>query len=366
MKKFGKNFIEKNWFMVGAIGFFIVGVAILFSSSPVFTGQVILENFTVFWNRVIGAMFIVMGLVAGVAFELNQEIKATKKKRGLENIVTDGRDAFGLNVELHTTFMRHGEKDKEGLLTETGAQQAQAYGASIKQADAIQAYSSVVERSIETTANAIAAARHTGDYGLGKSPAGRNIRLKKEISMPDIFDTKFGKELMKRYKQSPEDATNWYFAQGSKASRGGSLSATQLAEGFAYILKSNMGLSNKIYSNSKVNLINGTHQLLPECLLREVMIREVDGKKVVGFDKIEEIGGLLNYAEPVDFVLKRDDIGDYDMKVNFRGHTFDVDMNRLNKLADNYARRTGKEYLSDRNVKGKKNLKSYVEGRRAA
>ncbi|MBT4377113.1 hypothetical protein HOD29_07110 [archaeon] len=52
-------------------------------------------------------------------------------------------------------------------------------------------------------------------------------------------------------------------------------------------------------------------------------------KDKTGIGSINDIGGTLNFAEPVNFMLKKD--GTY--QVSFRDNIYDVDMDKLNELA---------------------------------
>ena len=311
---------KKLNFIIGGI-LFLIGIVILFSSLPVFTGHAILEYFSVLWNRIIGTMFIVMGLVVMSVAEINAAIKSSKN--------LEGKVGYGKNVEIDTIFIRHGEKDKEGQLTETGAKHARAYGEKLTPKDVIKGYGSSFQRAIDTTENIIESAPHNKKL---------KTRIKEELTLPR-FSKAFDKEYFKRKKVDENTATDWYLNMGDKRFDKESISPKEIAEGFAYMLNQNIKMSGKLYSGSKVDLIEGTHQVLPESLLKEVMIRYVRGEKVIGFDSIKEIGGALGYAEPVDFKIKRDKKGDYDVKLDFRGKEYEVDMNRLNQLANSYRKR---------------------------
>lgn len=96
-------------------------------------------------------------------------------------------------------------------------------------------------------------------------------------------------------------------------------------------------MADKLYSGSKIDLINGTHQGLPEALLKETLVRQVDDKKVVGFDRVSEIGGALGPAEGVDFIIRSDDTEAKTIQLQFRGQTFEIDMEKLYQLAESYA-----------------------------
>ena len=110
----------------------------------------------------------------------------------------------------------------------------------------------------------------------------------------------------------------------------------EIAEGFAYLLKNYEKMSKKLYSKSDVDIILCTHAMMPEFLLKEILIRKKAGKKIKGFESLKEIGGFLGEVEPIKFNIKRDEKGESDIGLYFRGKNYDIDMKRLNQLANNY------------------------------
>jgi len=79
-----------------------------------------------------------------------------------------------------------------------------------------------------------------------------------------------------------------------------------------------------------------THQGLPEALLKEVLVRQKDDQELIGFEKLEDIGGALKFTESMEFLIKIDEHGNKILKLNFRGQTYDIDMDKLNELAQSY------------------------------
>jgi len=82
-----------------------------------------------------------------------------------------------------------------------------------------------------------------------------------------------------------------------------------------------------------VDWMLGTQQGLPEALLKDVLLRTEDDKKISGFQNLAEIGGALRFAEMIDFEIKTDNDGNTVLKINFRGKNYDVDVNKLHQLA---------------------------------
>lgn len=236
---------------------------------------------------------------------------------------------FGNNVEVHVIFMRHGEKGEGGALTEKGKKQATEFGVNLEKRDAIKGYSSPIQRAIETVEQVIESAPH--DKKL-------NTRIRAEISIPPSSE-EFLKKFRELEKQAPDAAAEWYLSFGAERPDDETLSPHEVAESFAYVIKRYMRMADKLYSGSNIDLINATHQGLPEALLKEILIRKVGDKEVVGFEKLEDIGGALKFTEGVEFLIKTDEQGNKKSTVIFRGKEYDVDMAKLSDLAKTYEER---------------------------
>lgn len=236
-------------------------------------------------------------------------------------------EKFGRNVEIHAIFLRHGEKGEGGDLTEEGKKQAAELGGGLSGKDAIKAYSSPVQRALETVEQVIEAAPH--DKKL-------NTRVRAEIGIPPS-----SKEFLERFREleklGPDAAAEWYLSFGTEKPDLETPSPHEVAESFAYILTKYLRMADKLYSGSNIDLINGTHQGLPEALLKEVLIRRKDDQELVGFQKLEDIGGALKFTEDMEFLIKIDEQGNKVLKLNFRGQTYDIAMDKLTELAKSYA-----------------------------
>jgi len=312
--------MKKIWKIIGGV-FFITGLIILFSSFPNITGFVVLKDFSFLWRRILSAALIVVGLIAMSVEEVNAAIRSGG---GLEKKLGKGK-----NVEMHVIFVRHGKRNEEGTLTEEGLEQVKKYGKSLTYKDVIKGYSSPIQRALQTTESIVESAPHKKKL---------KTKIRKELSISG-FSENFNKVYLEHLKKGKNAPSDWYFGLGDKRFDKESPSYKEIAEGFAYLLQRSVKMSNRLYSGSKVDLINGTHGNLPECLLKEIMIRKVNGKKVRGFKSVREIGGTLEYSEPVDFEIKRDEKGEKYITLDFRGKEYDVDMKRLNQLADSYKRK---------------------------
>jgi len=324
-------------FILGVV-FCLAGVIMLFSSFVNITGFIVMENSSILVSRILSSAFLLIGMVFMLA------------SRSLEEEV-------GTDVELHTIFLRHGEKDKKGKLTKRGEEQAREYGRTLEKADVTKAYGSSASRASRTAALAVAnspdAKRHyTKTVGGKKIQVRRasklkDVRIRREVNMPGM-SKEFINDWVKHAERGGADAAaDWFYGLKGRYDKK-TATAKEVAQGFAYMVQRNIRLSGKVKHGYRANLLNGTHQTCPESLLKEVMIRDVGGRKIRGFKKIKEIGGALDYTEPIDFKITRDDKGKSQVYVEFRDHEYDVDMERLNELGDAYAERTGKKYMGEK------------------
>lgn len=287
--------------------------------------------------RIFGFIFLVLALLGFqshlTGFFIIESMKAFNPifiisfLLGISLIVVSGRNiSGGLESALDNdvvgviTFVRHGEKEKEApemgkKLTKKGREQARALGKRFKE---------------------IYEARNEGNLYLASSssPLDRVYETVKEIvgvepkyNKPIMKDKRlfgdFPDELLPKYEKivkekGEEFANDWYLS--SKYGEGS-------AKGIASFLESNENKFKELRGKGKkFHYIAGTHAGIPEALLKRVMINE---KGKLGFKKAREIGGTLEFAEPVNFLLKKD--GTY--QINFRDKIYDVDMKELHKLA---------------------------------
>lgn len=241
------------------------------------------------------------------------------------NFTPESREK-GLNIQMHVIFMRHGDKNENGELTDEGKIQSTEFGEKLENKDAIKVYSSPVKRVIETVEGVLEGAPH--DKKL-------KTRIRTEIGTPPS-SKEFIQKFKELEKQGADAAAEWYLNFGTERPDPETLSPHEVAESFAYTLSQYIKMTDRLYSDSNIDLINGTHQSLPEALLKEILIQQKDDKKIIGFDKLEDIGGALKFTESMEFLIKVDEKGNKTLKLNFRGQTYDLEMNKLNELAKSY------------------------------
>ncbi len=242
-------------------------------------------------------------------------------------------EKFGRDVEIHAIFMRHGEKNADGTLSDAGKEEAKDFGENLsdKDKDAIKGYSSYFPRVLETVNQVIESAPH-----------GKKLKTRIKTGLAPSSSQEFSKKFKEYEKLGPDAAAEWHFSFGNEKPDTGTMSPHEIAEYFAYLLTHYMKMSDRLYSGSNVDIINGTHQAMPEFLLKEVMIRKIDDKEIVGFEKLSDIGGSLKFTEGMEFVIATDNQGNKKLVLNFRGETYDIDTEKLYELSNSYAEKISK------------------------
>lgn len=268
------------------------------------TGYTVVEQQNILISTLFGLVFLFIGIFG---FVFSRKMKS----ESLEEKVKD----YGKNVEIDVTFIRHGEKSEKGRLTKRGKEQARKYGFGLRKKTAIKGYSSPFYRAIKTTENIINTAPH--DKKL-------KTRIRQDLGYPN-YSKKFMNRLVEKYEKGGDDLAFDWFSKTRKLGKK-DLTSKEAAQNLAYMLKNYENMSKRLYSGSDVDLILGTHAYLPESLL----------KQLLGFKSIKNIGGILNYAEPVEFKIKRDDKGKSHIGLYLRGKDYKVNMKKLNQLAGSY------------------------------
>jgi len=141
-------------------------------------------------------------------------------------------------------------------------------------------------------------------------------------------------EKQKRLREAGEKQTDYYLSFGDKRPEPKTYSPVETAASMAKMVDNYIKMSGKLKSGSKVDLINATHDFNVASFLKETLIREIDGKKVRGFEKIEEIGGGMEFNEGFELVINRKDKNNFFVKMLFRGREYEIDMPRINELVD--------------------------------
>jgi broad specificity phosphatase PhoE len=290
-------------------GIFLMVVGLIFGFSGNVTGFAVSENF------LLSTPFIEVIFVLGVLIFLS----GRNISGGLEKALND--DIIGV-----VTFVRHGEKEDQGpelekKLTPKGEEQARALGLSFKE---IYAKRNERDLYLASSSSPISRAYKTVKEIMGNEPRYNKPIVKDERLLGAVPEKAMKKYLSIFKKKGQQAADDWYL---------NSKYGEESAEGIASFLVENEGKFRKISEKGrKFHYIAGTHAGIAEALLQRVIIRE-DGK--VGIRHIADVGGTLDFAEPINFLFKRD--GTY--SVNFRDKVYDIDAGEMHKLAGVYQKK---------------------------
>lgn len=262
----------------------------------------------------------------------------------------------GRNVYICLKFIRHGERTKEGELTDYGRkitrEKATASGIKEEEFDAFKAIGSPagpkgprgMPRSLET------ADIYVEEIGGDKKFITRGKKIlsfESIVSKPPYNHTEiYNANLPKNFEQlsDEEKVIAARKAQAVTVDYLFSLKTPEaisyrkeIAGAFAYLVNKYKEMAGRLESGSRVLMPAGTHGPLPECFLQEALIRKTDdGQEIRGFKDIGEIGGPLDPSESFSLDIQTDENGEF---------------KRLNLTFDNPERPTAPEmYLNPDNL----------------
>jgi hypothetical protein len=254
----------------------------------------------------------------------------------------------GGNVTIHAVFTRHGEKEYSTItpdtgLTKEGKGKSFAAGAERKESDMVKPYSSRTERTKETSELEVEGSPtlNKGEY-RAREELGFPLDLKSEFSQKaqqikkdivgDSHENKESEEFKCLLAEASIAQTDYYLSFGDKKPDSLAPSPVEAAAGIAKMVDNYSRMVERLNSGSEVDLINATHDLNLAAFLKEVLVREIDGRKVVGFDSVKDIGGALDFNESFEILIKTDLAGEKSLKLLFRGQEYEIDSERLQEL----------------------------------
>jgi hypothetical protein len=253
----------------------------------------------------------------------------------LEN--REAREAYGKNVEVIIKFMRHGERDKEGVLLDVGRRvtKEKAEDSGIKPTDfhAVKAIGSNaypqgernIGRSLETAdiySHAIAGdeAFNTRrneqlNYMNLKSPLPLDHQEVYNSLLPKNFDDLSDEGKIKASKKAQSAEVDMLFSLDSEAAEN---YRKECAGAYAYVIDHYQRVAKRLKTDSRVLLPAGGHGGMMEFLLQQALVRRVDGIEKIGLEKVEEIGGEFDPSDSYNIDIKTDDEGKFAaLKVSF-------------------------------------------------
>jgi len=256
----------------------------------------------------------------------------------------------GGDVTIHAVFTRHGEKEyvpgnSETGLTEAGRKKSLELGRGREEVDLIKPYSSQTLRSKETAELETAGSptANKGEYrprkelGFQFDPNSDFVKEINRISREIIGDNRAEKdpELFNRLMgQAAAAQTDYYLSFSDKKPDAIAPSPKEAAAGIAKMVDNYLRMTERLNSGSVLDLINATHDLNLSAFLKEVLVSEVDGNRIVGFNSINDIGGTFGYNERFEVLIKTDSVGVESHRLLFRGQEFEIDKKKFQELVN--------------------------------
>jgi broad specificity phosphatase PhoE len=245
-----------------------------------------------------------------------------KSQEGAESIEK------GKNVLIRLKFIRHGERDKEGRLTDYGrdvtVRIAKAHAEEAKEFDVVKAIGSDAgekngfgKRAFETAD--LYAKEVAGDEVLRSkvqsvlsyetiiSPVPHDYQKLYNDSLPVNFD-----ELSPEEKSAAARVAQRAMLDHLVASDTPEAEAYKREEAgaFAYLVEHYRDMAKRLKDGSKVLIPAGTHGGTMEFLLQQALVRKNDdGSTIVGFKKLDEIGGEFSPSEDYNVDVSTDENG---------------------------------------------------------
>jgi len=255
--------------------------------------------------------------------------KPAQSSRGIEQEKSPEIKDRGKNVVIVLKILRHGERTKEGELTDYGREvtrkRAQLSGLQADQFSAVKAIGSRADaepgkmgRSLET-ADIFAA--EVDPQRRFTSREMSPLSHKALITKPP-YDHKeiYNSNLPGNFEELPDEekATAAKKAQAATVEHLHSLNnpeakkfKKEMAGALATVILSRVRMSSSLKSGYKALMPAGTHGPIPEFLLKEALVRKFeDGEEIKGFEDTDEIGGPINPSESIEVLIRRDKNGE--------------------------------------------------------
>lgn len=253
----------------------------------------------------------------------------------------------GENVKIRAIFVRHGEKEHDSENPETGLTLdgewgARELGQGLGKKDMIKSYASDTNRTWDAA-----------KYITEQSPTLKkgNQRLKKQLAFHYDRHGEFLKNVLKikndilkekdglskeKFNELLHEATtkqiDYYLSFGNNRPDTKTYSPKETAADMARLLDEHVKMSKKLKSGSEIDIINVTHDFNLAAFLKEILVREEGGKKVIGFDSIEEIGGGLDFNEGFEVLIETDKDKNKKIKLLFRKKEYEIDEAKFKEL----------------------------------
>jgi len=285
-----------------------------------------------------------------------------EKIQNLENIEKKEK---GSNVYINLKFIRHGERDLDGNLQDLGREVTKVKAMESKlndeDFDLVKAIGSdagptvlvdgdqTMARSLET---AHIYAKEVGKDKVGKSRRRSILSYEGLIAsipydhraiydsfIPSNFDSLSPKEKAEASKIANQKTLEHLIGLDTGEAN---LFKKEVAGSFAYVIEYYARVAKRLKPDSKVLIPAGSHGGLMELLLQLAMVRNDNGNEVLGFSKLDEIGGDFDPSEAFSVFIETNSKGDvkkfklsFDNEKRPDGDIY-LDANKLKELSEFY------------------------------
>lgn len=238
-------------------------------------------------------------------------------------------DGYHPNNEVVMSIYRHGDKTKEGALSEKGIEQAKGIGAGRKIiGSGVKGYHSPIERTktmVETAVDSIP--QNVSEAEFKKY----NTRMKKELGFAP-----FSKAAAAEWGKHGSTAAGWYFENYyDQPFDNESLSAKEWAEQAASLFYRHIKMAGRLKEGSRVNLEEASHGGSLDAFFADAFREQIENDPVSpeGETIIAKMGGDIQMGEQFQIDTKTDDAGRLSAKLLFRNKEYPVNLAKLQKMS---------------------------------
>ncbi len=310
----------------------------------------------------------------------------SERKPGLD-FSRSPEEKIGRDTEARFTFLRHSQKssgrvfsaDAGGIssanISEAGESRAFDFGAkNLTGRNIDKSYATTSDRTRQTLEKAFAGAevspqilkqkgKFNAFFALPAMPGSADFNKKyDDISEPirqKYISEHFGninfddltpdqQEEVAEYAEEP--ALEWYLTFDDQRPDKDTPSPRECAAAVAFKINRFINMPNFMESGAKVDLVSAGHKTSTEAFLKYVIEREINNKKIVGFDSLTEIGGSLKILDSWDLKVFNDVQGEKIVKLilrreNGQQQECDINLELVYQLSQEYIQANGREAL---------------------
>jgi bisphosphoglycerate-dependent phosphoglycerate mutase len=258
----------------------------------------------------------------------------------------------GTNVSIDFEFLRHGDPGPEGLSMK-GDEQSKQYGQKLaeKLADFKKIYSSTILRAKQT--RDIAYKQFSEIEKKMSIPRDEailsyeNIKTEPKFSWQKHIKEQLTSDFAELSEEKQESEKIKAETSAVKKCFEDREFTREAASHIAYLVNKYFYMTEKLNSDSKIILLEISHNSLLMSFLKETLYRiNEEGKKILGFDNPEDIGGALAPTESFIVKIKTDENRKKNIEILFSNQNrmevgrYGLDVNKVKELALEYKKIT--------------------------